>query len=126
MEKRNKIALVSAISAALATSALVAGLAFATPNSSSTPSVAPAAESSAVVEAPEAEADGVDHQFDGEEAGNNGDGVPDANEAAEAEGAEESESAETETDGVDHEFDGEEIGDNGNGVPDANEAAETK
>jgi hypothetical protein len=27
--------------------------------------------------------DGVDHQFEGEEIGNNGDGVPDANEAAE-------------------------------------------
>ena len=35
-------------------------------------------------EAPGDEAvDGVDHQFEGEEVGNNGDGVPDADEAAE-------------------------------------------
>lgn len=36
--------------------------------------------------------DGVDHQFDGEEIGNNGDGIPDPNEANEVE---KPESAET-------------------------------
>lgn len=52
------------------------------------PAAALADEATEAPEAEEAaegadEADGVDHQFEGEETGNNGDGVPDANDANE-------------------------------------------
>ncbi len=95
------------------------------------PAAVTAEESTApeVAEAPGDEAtDGIDHQFEGEEVGNNGDGVADANEASEVEspsdeGAE-VEAPGDEADGIDHQFEGEEVGNNGDGIPDANEANE--
>jgi hypothetical protein len=81
MDKRKKVTLISAMAAALATSALVATAALATP--AQTP--APADKASAVASQPAeaAETDGVNHEFDGEEVGNNGDGVADAGDALE-------------------------------------------
>jgi hypothetical protein len=89
----------------------------------------PPTESSTEVEAPDDEAvDGVDHQFEGEEVGNNGDGIPDPNEANEIDSPEygsEVEAPDDEAvDGVDHQFEGEEVGNNGDGIPDPNEANE--
>ena len=63
--------------------------------------------------------DGIDHQFEGEEVGENGDGIPGPDEAAE-EAAEGDEA----DDGVDHEFEGEEVGENGDGIPGPDEDAE--
>jgi len=63
--------------------------------------------------------DGVDHQFEGEEIGNNGDGTPDMNEANKADEADE-------VDGVDYEFESEESGNNGDGIPDADDANEVE
>lgn len=115
MEARKKLVLGTTAVAALATSALVAGLAFATPGNSGVTSVSPSAVQAKVGETAEpVEAKDVDNVQD-----ENG-----ADDATEAKGAEEAASAET--DGIDHQFEGEEIGDNGNGVPDANEATETK
>jgi hypothetical protein len=78
MQKRTMITLGSAIAGALLTSALVAGVAFAT-----APATAPEKSAAVSVAAPEsekagpAETDGIDHQFEGQETGNNGDGVED-------------------------------------------------
>lgn len=96
MQTGRKIVLGSAIAAALATSAIVAGVAFAAPStttgsSTTTVGVSKSAEAVDAVEAngaettevKGAETHGINHQFSGEEVGNNGDGVPDANEAAE-------------------------------------------
>ncbi len=112
---------------------------------------------SAVTPAAEAESnevdDGVDHQFEGEEVGENGDGVADADDANETEvdpaaasvnglvaapadeateapdieavEADEADSDEVD-DGVDHQFEGEEVGENGNGIADADDANETE
>jgi len=118
MEDRKKVMLGSAVAAGLLTSALVGGFAFAGPSVTTEPKATD--EATAVV----ADDDAVEHEFEGEEVGNNGDGVADANEATEAEEAEEASS--DEADGIDHQFEGEEVGENGNGIPDANEAAETK
>jgi len=78
----------------------------------------------AAAEADEAD-DGVDHQFEGEEVGENG--IPDAADANETEDetgeAEEADSDEVD-DGVDHQFEGEEVGENG--IPDAADANETE
>jgi hypothetical protein len=88
---------------------------------------APARETES--EAPGDEAvDGIDHQFEGEEVGENGNGIPDPNEAAEVEDSEpegsEATSGDEAVDGIDHQFEGEEVGENGNGIPDADDAAE--
>lgn len=87
----------------------------------------PAAEAGEVETPGDEAVDGIDHQFEGEEIGNNGDGVADAddaNEAPETGEADEVEASEEEADGVDHQFEGEEIGNNGDGVPDADDATE--
>ncbi len=119
MDKRNKVVLGSAVAAALATSALVAGMAFAAPKVATAPVKAPAAQSQQV-EAPEAAATGAD--TDNVQSGDqNG-----ADDATEPKGVEEAKGAANERDGVNHEFNGEEVGNNGNGIPDANEASETK
>jgi len=82
------------------------------------------------VEADEAEtpgdedADGIDYQFEGEEVGNNGDGIADANEADEVEADEVEAPGDEDVDGVDHQFEGEEVGNNGDGIPDADDASE--
>ncbi len=77
------------------------------------------------VEAPSDEdVDGVDHQFEGEEVGNNGDGIADVNEADEIEADEAEAPGDEDVDGVDHQFEGEEIGNNGDGIPDADDANE--
>lgn len=113
MASGKKVVFGSAVAAGLLTSALIAGFAFATPsvNATAQPKAAAATEaaeaneSSAVdtdnvqeevqdandaddaTEAAEAkgsaETDGINHEFDGEEIGDNGNGIPDANEAAE-------------------------------------------
>ena len=107
------------------------------------PSVAPDTATALDSEAAEVEgagdeaADGIDHQFEGEEIGNNGDGIADANEADEVETDQAGEvaGANDETgevagandeavDGIDHQFEGEETGNNGDGIPDADDANE--
>jgi hypothetical protein len=75
------------------------------------------------VETPSDEsADGIDHQFEGEEVGDNGDGIADADDATEAEEVEGTD--DEEVDGIDHQFEGEEVGNNGDGIADADDAAE--
>lgn len=109
------------------------------------PSVTPDDESSEAEGVDSDEAiDGVDHQFEGEEVGNNGDGIPDPNEANEVDDAEDDDASEVNEaeeadddasevegadtdeadDGVDHQFEGEEVGNNGDGIPDADDAGE--
>jgi hypothetical protein len=71
--------------------------------------------------------DGIDHQFEGEEVGNSGDGVADTNEADEVETDEAGEvegAGDEAVDGIDHQFEGEEVGNNGDGIPDADDANE--
>ncbi len=68
--------------------------------------------------------DGIDHQFEGEEIGNNGDGIADANEADEVEADEAGAPGDEDVDGIDHQFEGEEIGNNGDGIPDADDVSE--
>ncbi len=109
------------------------------PAPSDTVATAPAQTAPAEAEGAEApgdeDLDGIDYQFEGEEVGDNGDGVAGPDEATEA--AEEAEAPEAteaadeaeapgdeELDGIDHEFEGEEIGDNGDGVADADDANE--
>ena len=86
MDEKRKVMLASGLAAALATSAIVAGVAFATPSTPTPdPKVTTAAETAEAPEAGEAaETDGINHEFDGEEVGENGNGIPDANEATEA------------------------------------------
>lgn len=117
MEDRKRAMLGSAVAAGLLTSALVGGLAFAAPSVSTTTEPKATDEATAVV----ADDDAVEYEFEGEEVGNNGDGVADADEATEAE-----EASSDEADGIDHQFEGDEVGENGNGIPDANEAAEAQ
>ncbi|MHB1341028.1 MAG: hypothetical protein ACYCX5_04620 [Coriobacteriia bacterium] len=125
MEKGKKVVLGTAIAAALATSALVAGMAFAAPGIGRTPATSPAAtpNKAATVAAPAETADV--NAVDGDNVQDEN-GADDATEAKSTEAKGEKESASAETDGVDHQFEGEEVGNNGDGVPDANEAAETK
>jgi len=98
--RKRLYSLAAAIGLALGTMGVAAA---ATTPSQPAPAVAPAQQQSSVVstdqsstladqateaesEAPGDEAvDGIDHQFEGEEVGNNGDGIPDANEASEVE-----------------------------------------
>jgi hypothetical protein len=100
MQKRTKITLASAIVAALATSALVAAVAFAAPDpvtASGTP---------ANIEVTIPDTDNVEFQSESE-----------ADDATEVEVPEKSEKAgEAETDLIDHQFEGEETGNNGEGV----------
>jgi hypothetical protein len=73
------------------------------------------------------EVDGIDHEFEGEEIGNNGDGVAEADETELDDSSEDDEVGapdDEDADGVDHEFEGEEIGNNGDGIPDADDAGE--
>jgi len=123
METNKKLVLGSSLAAALATSALVAGLAFAAPGNVTSP-VQPAAvkvAQSAVASPTESNAtanDGDNIQ--------NENGADDATEAKGEKSKGEKEASSAEADGIDHQFNGEEVGNNGNGVPDAHEAAETK
>ena len=97
MQKRTKITLASAIVAALAMSAVIAGAAFAaTPT---TTSAKPAAVSVA------ADTDNVDLQSGSQ-----------ANDATEIAGVESEKDGPAETDGIDHQFEGQETGNNGDGV----------
>lgn len=82
------------------------------------PSVAPHDEASEVDGVGDEAVDGIDHQFEGEEIGENGDGIADANDADEVEADDE------ESDGIDHQSEGEEVGENGDGVADEDDASE--
>ena len=120
--------------AALGVLAGSTGIASAMSSGSGSDPALPAAEADEM-QGSTVENDGIQHDFEGEEVGENGDGVAEANEADEADEADDAEADEgddaeddeaddAEVDGIDHEFEGEEVGENGNGIPEADDANE--
>lgn len=108
MQKRTKITMASALVVALASSALVASVAFAAAPATTTPK--PAAMSAAV------DKDNVDFQSESQADDATEVQTPEGGASAEVAGVESEKRGVVETDGIDHQFDGQETGNNGDGV----------
>lgn len=81
--KERKLQVLAVLAASLIIAAGASAFALAQSSTPATSDASTVATEAGTEGATEAENDGIDHEFEGEEVGENGDGVPDANEADE-------------------------------------------